>query len=418
MTYLPEARRQLMAAAEQRAARRLAIPPPRLSWVVPAISLAVAGAVAIAFLSLRTANRTHSATPSGARQIQLIYRAQPTTQVPKVTHQALELTVRQINLRLSEIPHSFSSVRILAGDRIRVDVRTREGLGPVQARIGSDAQLLFYDWEINVLLPNGRSAASELSRGHRSALELSQGNGDTAIPGGPTAGARGLYQAVRLASKQPYAPSPDSSRDGSEYYLFAQDGRLVAGPLDPGNVSRRQGVRELEAGVSRTARHDGHVLVVKQGTVVVQAAPNNFRVAEPFGAPDAGYYVLHDHVALFGNQITNPRASTDSTGAPDVQFGFRAPGAAEFWRLTGAVARRGELDSIGSRQLFQHFAIALDNQLITVPQIDYTAYPDGLPGRQGADITGGFTRSAARGLVTALRLGTLPLKLTLVSARR
>lgn len=409
MTYLPEARRQLIAAAEQRAARRLAIPPPRLSWVVPAISLAVAAAVAIAFLSVRAANRTHPATPSGPRQIQLIYQAQPTTQVPRVTHQALELTVKQINLRLSEIPHSMSSVRILPGHRIRVDVRTRERLGPVRARVGSDAQLLFYDWETNVLLPNGRSAATH----PRAGRELSQGS-RTAAPGSPGAGALGLYQAVRLASRQPYTPSPDNSRVGSEYYLFGQNGRLLAGPLDPGHVSRRRAVRELEAGVTR---QDGHVLVVKQGTVVVQAAPSSYRVAEPFTAPGASYYVLHDHVALFGNEITNPRAGTDSTGAPDVQFGFRSPGAAAFWRLTAAVARRGQLVSTGTERLFQHFAIALDNQLITVPQIDFTQYPDGVTGRAGADITGGFTRSATRGLVTALRLGVLPVRLRLLSAR-
>jgi SecD/SecF fusion protein len=148
---------------------------------------------------------------------------------------------------------------------------------------------------------------------------------------------------------------------------------------------------------------------------LLAATANDFRVAEPFGAPGAGYYVLHDHVSLFGNEITNPRAGTDSAGAPDVQFGFRGQGAPAFQHLTAGVARRGELVSIGTQQLDQHFAVALDNQLITVPQIDYTVFPDGLTGRQGADITSGFTRSATKALVTALRLGTLPLKLTLVS---
>jgi SecD/SecF fusion protein len=226
----------------------------------------------------------------------------------------------------------------------------------------------------------------------------------------------GLYQAVTLAAKQRYAASADNSRAGSEFYLFAHHGGgLEAGPLDPGRVTRSQGVRELEAGLSHGERRDGHVLVVKQGTVVVQAAPSQFRVAGRFGGPDAGYYVLHDHVAVFGNAIMNPRAGTDSAGAPDVQFGFRGRGAPAFQHLTAAVARRGELLSIGTQQLDQHFAIALDNQLITVPEIDYTVYPDGVTGRQGADITSGFTRSATRGLVTALRLGTLPLELTLVS---
>lgn len=139
------------------------------------------------------------------------------------------------------------------------------------------------------------------------------------------------------------------------------------------------------------------MLVVRQGTVVMQAAPANFTLAGP--SPNA-YYVLRDHVALFGNEITNPTVGRDTAGAPDVQFAFKYQGGPAIRHLTASVAHRGELLSTGTRPLRQHFAVALDDRLITVPQIDYTQYPDGISGNQGADLMSGFTRSAAQGLVT------------------
>jgi SecD/SecF fusion protein len=62
--------------------------------------------------------------------------------------------------------------------------------------------------------------------------------------------------------------------------------------------------------------------------------------------------------------------------------------------------------------LDQHFAVALDQQLITVPIIDFKIYPDGITGGGGADITGGFTIQSARALATLLRYRPLPVNLT------
>ncbi len=90
-------------------------------------------------------------------------------------------------------------------------------------------------------------------------------------------------------------------------------------------------------------------------------------------------------------------------------------GADKFKNVTGQIARRGDLVSGLGQTLNQHFAVALDNQLITVPSIDFKQYPDGIDGTNGADITGGFTISSAQDLATQLRLGALPIKLKLIS---
>jgi len=97
--------------------------------------------------------------------------------------------------------------------------------------------------------------------------------------------------------------------------------------------------------------------------------------------------------------------------APDVEFGFTATGRHAFEGLTKAVARRGSLLSSPGQSLNQHFAIVLDNKLITVPAVDYKQYPDGINGNDGAAIGGNFTTQSARDLAILLHYGALPVVL-------
>ena len=57
----------------------------------------------------------------------------------------------------------------------------------------------------------------------------------------------------------------------------------------------------------------------------------------------------------------------------------------------------------------------LDDELISAPSIDYVAYPDGIDGRTGAEITGSFTIDSAQDLAKILEIGALPVRLELVS---
>jgi preprotein translocase subunit SecD len=122
--------------------------------------------------------------------------------------------------------------------------------------------------------------------------------------------------------------------------------------------------------------------------------------------------VLRDNVALWNSDITNPREGTSQSGGPDVTFGFTAAGAKAFRLATAAIARRGQAVSRLGQTLDQHFAFALDNQLLTVPSIDFKVYPDGIVGTgTTADIVGGFTAQSAKDIATELRYGPLPLQL-------
>ncbi|MGH2883672.1 MAG: hypothetical protein ACRDPA_13405 [Solirubrobacteraceae bacterium] len=71
------------------------------------------------------------------------------------------------------------------------------------------------------------------------------------------------------------------------------------------------------------------------------------------------------------------------------------------------------LDNAHGSRRNQHFAVALDGQLIAVPYIDYRTYPDGVTA-YGADLSSGLRAPSARSLAAALRLGALPLNLKLM----
>jgi SecD/SecF fusion protein len=284
-------------------------------------------------------------------------------------------------------------------------------------------RMAFYDWEANALTSTGKTVASQLPTQDVSALKISQGIGSG--PGLPGAGSMALYPAVTLAATQPAAPfSTSLARPGRQYYLFGKPGStacaaaaratattpiagqhcLLSGP-DTSIADLRSG---LPAGVTLS---EGQQLVVPQGTVVLQATNPSASDQVTLTSPSAQFYVLKDHSSLSGKDITNPRRSTDQSGQPDVAFGFTGAGQRAFQDVTATIAHRGNLVSVAGATYDQHFAVALDNQLLTVPSIDFTQYPDGIIGGGGADITGGFTAHTASDLAVLLRFGPLPVSL-------
>ena len=376
--------------------------------------------------------------------VQLVYQGKATSQ-SGVTQASLNRAVDIMRSRVDQLGVSQPEIQTSGNNEISVGLPDVSDINRAEQEVGTTAELYFYDWEANALTPNGQTVASQLQTQDSTALEISQGV-STAGPGLPGAGSVNLYTAVTLAAKQPVAPLSKqvkahlSRPPGPEYYLFGAPGSaacaaaakadhitpiqgdhcLLAGPDSETSTAPHQQVisdlaSQLPAGVTAS---EGQLLAVPQGTVVLQAANATAGQTVKISSPTAQFYVLKDNVALFGKDITNPSQSTDTTGAPDVQFGFTGPGQNAFQSVTATIAHRGQDVSLGGQKLFQHFAVALDDQLVTVPQIDYTQYPDGIIGGGGADITGGFTTQSASDLATELRLGALPINLVLISEQR
>ena len=356
--------------------------------------------------------------------VELVYQGKPTAQTPVVTQEALQRAVDIMRERVDQLGVSEPQIQTAGGD-ISVGLPDVKDIARAEKIVGTTARLEFYDWEKNAITANGKTVASQLQLQDAAASTISQGG--TTSPG-DGAGGMTLYDAVKLASKQPAQVSADNARRGSQYYIFGAPGSaacataakaqgktpapgvhcLLAGPDD--NVQDLQS--GLPAGVTAS---EGEQLVIPPGTVVIQAADANAKQQKSFNDPSATFYVLKDHVSLFGNDVKDPQQSTDQSGSPDVTFSFTSKGEKAFQSVTSDIAHRGDRVSGLGQQLNQHFAVALDNKLITVPQIDFKTYPDGIQGGGGADITGGFTIQSAQDLATQLRLGALPINLKLIS---
>ena len=399
------------------------------------VLLLVAGLIAASIFVLFTQPTRLGLDLQGG--VQLVYQGEPTAQTPTVTQAALSRAVDIMRSRVDSLGVTQPVIQTSGGNQISVGLPSVTNLKRAEQQVGTTARLFFYDWEANALTPSGKPVASLLQAQDPTADLISQGLPTGAPPGQTGAGSMPLYQAVKLAAAQPYSASSHNARFGSEYFVFGAPGStacataardshtqvaagvhcLLAGPVNekPG-VSTAQAQQDLTAALPAGVKlSDGKTLEIKQGTVVLQAADASFNPSTSFTNPVKQFFVLKDNVALQGTDITNPQQSTDQAGQPDVTFSFTGPGQNEFQNVTAAIAHRGALDSPFNQQRNQHFAVALDQKLITVPQIDYKLYPDGITGGGGADITGGFTIQSAQDLATQLRLGALPINLKLIS---
>jgi hypothetical protein len=398
--------------------------------LVPVMSVLVVALVVAVFVGLRGSGPSstapsHGTTP-GRGELELVYSAEPSAQAPAVTRGALERTVLIIRQRLRTLGFGGARVSVSSANEITVVLHNARGIARAERVIGTTAHLAFYDWEANVLTPNGKTVASQLLAQDPNALTISQGSGPVP-PGGAGAGSVGLYQAVQLASKQQGWSSSANSRTGPQYWMFGAPGSagcaaaaraqattpvvgqhcLLSGP-DENVTDLRSG---LPSGVSASA---GQILSVPRGWVVLQAIPMDFAHPTPIGSPNAQFFVLKDNIAVRESEITNPQRSSDhGTGAPTVTFGFTPNGKQAFQSLTAQITRRGSLVSGLGHALNQHFAVALDSELITVPLIDYKLFPNGINGDSGAEIFGSFSITSAQDLANELRLGALPLNLKL-----
>ena len=227
--------------------------------------------------------------------VELVYQGKPTAQTPVVTQDALQRAVDIMRQRVDQLGVSEPQIQTAGGD-ISVGLPDVKDVARAEKIVGTTARLEFYDWEANALTPNGKTVASQLQLQDAAARStISQGG--TTSPG-DGAGGMTLYDAVKLASKQPAKVSSDNARRGSQYYIFGAPGSaacataakaqgksptpgvhcLLSGPDD----NQQDLLSGLPAGVSAS---EGEQLVIPPGTVVIQAADASAKTAEELHRP-------------------------------------------------------------------------------------------------------------------------------------
>jgi SecD/SecF fusion protein len=359
--------------------------------------------------------------------VELVYQGTPTGQVKEVSGSDIERSIEIIRERIDKLGVAEPEVARLGTTEISVSLPDVTNAQRAIEQVGSTAQLHFYDWEPNLI---GRSKAIGGVPGREPpAKALEEANEEWKAAGRSTSkkenqqlifsGAYATpYGAVNLAAEQkPVADCTTCSTTKPRYYLFESlpPHKLIAGPE----------FSEEDLFISATGRKRSHKGIVKKvpaGTIVVSEQPSdpNGKVVE--GIENAGWYALKDNPALSGTDITNPKQETDELGQPNVTFTFTDDGQRAFQDVTRKIAQRGQARAIGpaageqAEQLSGHFAVVLDNEVKTRPIIDFSQNPDGIDGRTGAQISGGFTSiQEAQDIATFLQIGALPVNLKLIS---
>src|SRR3954447_25946895 len=114
--------------------------------------------------------------------VSLVYQGKPTKQQPTITQESLDRAVDITRDRVDALGVAEPQIARSGRDQISVDLPAVKDAQRAADQVGTTAQLYFYDWEKNVLSPDG-----------------CQANPDTV--NGDTTQINGLHQAVQAASK-------------------------------------------------------------------------------------------------------------------------------------------------------------------------------------------------------------------------
>ncbi|HUA10616.1 MAG TPA: protein translocase subunit SecD [Solirubrobacteraceae bacterium] len=362
--------------------------------------------------------------------VQLIYQAKPTAQA-KVDSESIGRSIEIMRKRVDQLGVAEPEIQQTGEREISVALPDVSNAQRAQNEVGKTAQLYFYDWEPNVIGPEGKPAPE-----------------DASVTGGENAGSAtsGIseYQAVERALKRPpilrknsttWTPpqgktpgctpeQKDGCLYGSWYLIEPKHERVlcptvgkekVCAPAETKEALYADGYKPPKGAITKAVR-------VNPGTVLVQARPVENAEGKKLVESPNKWYVLNDDPVLTGSDITNPvqgfNEGNGGNGAPNVSFGFTGYGKEVFEKVTKEIAHRGQeaqLPGVSKEAAQQHFAVVLDGQLITVPSIDFSEYPEGIDASNGSQISGGFTLTSAQELASELQSGALPIRLDLIS---
>jgi SecD/SecF fusion protein len=297
----------------------------------------------------------------------------------ELTDEDLDRSVEIMRSRVDRLGVTEPEIRQQGDDQIVIQL---PGISDPEAAaeiIGKTAQLELFDLETSLTGPS------------------------ISIDGQPVQFAS-LYDLLQQVQTQAAQGSPDA------YYVFnPKTKRIVAGPFD--------GEAQAEK-VADQRPNTREVLAVPEGMVVVTCGENAVVCPGNEGqgvVPDRTYYYLFEYDPPDVPQMTGEdlklsgtRADFDTSpggaGRPIVTMEFTGRGSDKFEQITRDEWARGQL-----RQTPQHFAIVLDREIRTFPQIDFTdsSLSGGIGGGR-AQIEGLESFDEARDIAIVLQTGALP----------
>jgi SecD/SecF fusion protein len=328
--------------------------------------------------------------------LEYVLKAQP-PKGHKLTAEDLDRSVSIMRNRVDKLGVSEPIITKQGTDQISIQLAGVHNVNQAANIIGSTAQLELYDLEPAVIGPSTSSQGPVATRGIYPLLSKVSSSLNTGSPSGYL-----LFKPVKLNKKTVFVraagPIPTLHRDpttGNAGLLDAYDGKAPKG---------------------------WKVLPVPHNTVLISCSSKSATVCpgDPTGLPpptQADYYLFkhgpypNDRYGPYPNmkgtdlKLSGTRADIDpQTSQPIVLMQFTGHGNKAFHEVTKNEATRGAITGVN-----QHFAIVLDDEIRSWPEIDPKQNPGGIdPTGSGAQITGLQSNTEAKNLALVLQTGALP----------
>jgi SecD/SecF fusion protein len=303
----------------------------------------------------------------------------------------LDRSVSIIRERIDKLGVSEPEVRKQGENQIAIQLPGVSDPERAAEIIGKTAQLELYKFEANLLGPS-RSAQGD------------------AVP------STSIFNL--LAAQQ----SRIKNDDAREWYLFDEKRKRVAGPRET-----KDEIRNLDRVKNQLKNGElpkgWKFMGVPQGTTILTCGTSERYCPGVGEAPDRDYWYL---LRYQPNDKENPvpemtgedlnlsgtRQDFDpGTGQPIVLMDFTDQGADKFHEVTRDIVESSRFrSSQGRGKVLDSFAIVLDGRIKSAPTVDPDENPDGIPGDNGAQITGIGDVDEAKDLALVLQTGALPIE--------
>src|SRR5919198_2955738 len=323
--------------------------------------------------------------------LEVVLKAQP-AKGQKLDASALDRSVSIMRERVDKLGVSEPEIRKQGSNQIVIELAGVHDPAKAAAIIGKTAQLELYDLETSLTGPSVSASGDPQTSPSLDAL-LSQVQSD-AKKGAPEG-----------------------------YYVVGKNKEKTVGPFQTRAEALKQAkLAKLKTPYKVLAVPHNTVVVTCDSTEVVCPGPSGRQGGNTIPPPAKGksYYYLLKHDPSLKNSVGDVTGVPQLTGSdlklsgtrqdfdpttnePVVLMQFTGQGSHNFQQVTSEEYNRGR-----TRQIPQHFAIVLDREIRSFPQIDYTKsdLAGGISGN--AEISGIKSISEAKDLALVLQTGALP----------
>jgi SecD/SecF fusion protein len=378
------------------------------------VALIVLALIGVAFVAVPT-SPAHRPVKQGLDLqggLEYVLKAQP-PKGHKLTAEDLDRSVSIMRDRVDKIGVAEPIITKQGKDQISIQLAGVHNVAEAANIIGSTAQLELYDLEPALFGPSTSASGPVANRSLYQLLSRVQASAKKGTPSQYV-----LFKPVKVTTTTGTGKNK-KTKTKTVYVKAAKPFATATLHRDsngnPGILDRFPGGK-LPKGYK--------VLTVPAKTVLISCFSPKSVVCpgDPAGVPPNGnsdYYLFkkgdypNDRYATDGKypnmkgtelKLSGTRQDFDPNGDPVVLMQFTNKGNKAFEQVTKNEAVRGQI-----QQVPQHFAIVLDNEIRSWPQIDYNDLPNGInPAGTGAQITGMANLKEAKNLALVLQTGALP----------